>query len=40
MRQFLGSLDNPQLLIYRICPMRVRYMQEWALEYHEVPLAD
>ena len=40
MRQFLGSLDNPQLLIYRICPMRVRYMQEWALEYHEVPPAD
>jgi general stress protein 26 len=39
MRQFLGSLDNPQLLVYRIRPARVRYMQEWALEYHEVPLA-
>lgn len=39
MRQFLGSLDNPQLLVYRIRPTRVRYMQEWALEYHEVPLA-
>ena len=38
MRQFLGSLDNPQLLVYRISPTRVRYMQEWALEYHEVPL--
>src|SRR6476660_7449543 len=38
MRQFLGSLDNPQLIIYRIRPTRVRYMQEWALEYHEVPL--
>ncbi|MFA6543539.1 MAG: pyridoxamine 5'-phosphate oxidase family protein [Limisphaerales bacterium] len=38
MRQFLGSLDNPQLLVYRIRPTRVRYMQEWALEYHEVPL--
>jgi len=37
MRQFLGSLDNPQLLVYRITPARVRYMQEWALEYHEVP---
>jgi general stress protein 26 len=39
MRQFLGSLDNPQLIIYRIRPTRVRYMQEWALEYHEVPPA-
>ncbi len=39
MRQFLGSLDNPQLVVYRIRPTRVRYMQEWALEYHEVPLS-
>jgi general stress protein 26 len=38
MRQFLGSLDNPQLIIYCIRPTQVRYMQEWALEYHEVPL--
>jgi len=36
MRQFLGSLDNPQLIVYRIRPTQVRYMQEWALEYHEV----
>src|SRR5580765_4434649 len=33
MRQYLGSLDNPMLLVYRIKPSRVRYMQEWALEY-------
>lgn len=39
MRQFLGSLENPLLLIYRITPNRVRYMQEWALEYFEVPSA-
>ena len=38
MQQFLGSLDNPELIIYRIEPSRVRYMQEWALEYYEVPL--
>ena len=31
------SLDNPQLIVYRIRPTRVRYMQEWALEYHDVP---
>jgi general stress protein 26 len=39
MRQFLGSLDNPQLLVYRIRPVQVRHMQEWALEYHEVLLS-
>ncbi len=38
LRQYLGSLDNPQFIVYRIRPTRVRYMQEWALEYHEVPL--
>ena len=36
LRQYLGSLDNPELIIYRIEPHRVRYMQEWALEYYEV----
>lgn len=39
MQQFLGSIDNPQLIVYRISPTRVRYMQEWALEYYEVPLS-
>jgi general stress protein 26 len=38
LRQYLGSPDNPQLIVYRVRPMRVRYMQEWALEYLEVPL--
>ncbi len=38
LRQYLGSLDNPELLLYRIRPTRVRYMQEWALEYVEVAL--
>ncbi len=39
LRQYLGSLDNPQLIVYVITPQRVRYMQEWALEYYEVPVA-
>ena len=39
LRQYLGSLDNPVLIVYRIVPKRVRYMKEWALEYHEVPVA-
>lgn len=38
MRQYLGSIDNPELIVYRIRPNRVRYMREWALEYHEVPV--
>jgi general stress protein 26 len=38
LRQFLGSPDNPELIVYRIRPHQVRYMQEWALEYVEVPL--
>jgi general stress protein 26 len=39
LRQYLGSPDNPALIIYRIIPSRVRYMEEWALEYYEVPIA-
>jgi len=37
MRQYLGSIDNPQLIVYRVVPRAVRYMQEWALEYYDVP---
>jgi general stress protein 26 len=37
MRQYLGSLDNPDLIVYRLRPNRVRFMREWALDYHEVP---
>jgi general stress protein 26 len=39
LRNYLGTIDNPELVIYRIKPGRVRYMQEWALEYYEVPFA-
>jgi general stress protein 26 len=38
LRQYLGTIDNPALILYRIVPNRVRYMKEWALDYHEVPL--
>ena len=40
LRNYLGTIDNPDLIVYRIEPNRVRYMREWALEYHEVDLAD
>lgn len=36
LRQYLGSIDNPELIVYRIVPERVRFMREWALEYHEL----
>lgn len=38
LKHYLGSPDNPDLIIYRVVPDRVRYMQEWALEYYEVQL--
>lgn len=40
LRQYLGSLDNPELVVYRILPTRVRFMREWALDYHEVSAED
>ncbi|MDG2383671.1 MAG: pyridoxamine 5'-phosphate oxidase family protein [Pirellulaceae bacterium] len=38
LRQYLGSVDNPELIIYRIQPKRIRLMQEWALSYYEIPI--
>ena len=39
LRRYLGTPENPELIIYVIRPERVRFMREWALEYHEVPLS-
>jgi general stress protein 26 len=36
LRAYLKSIDNPEFMLYRIAPSRVRFMREWALEYHEV----
>ena len=38
LRYYLGSVDNPELIVYRIVPNRVRFMLEWALEYFEVKI--
>jgi general stress protein 26 len=38
LRQYLGRIDNPELIVYRVRPTRVRFMREWALEYINVPL--
>lgn len=39
LRMYLHTPQNPEFILYRIRPNRVRYMQEWALEYHELPLS-
>ena len=36
--QYMGTPENPALIIYKIIPQQVRFMREWALEYHEVPV--
>ena len=38
LRQYLGSISNPEFILYRIRPIRVRFMKEWALNYYEVPI--
>lgn len=40
LQHYLGSIDNPELIVYRIKPARVRFMREWALEYHEVDFSE
>lgn len=40
LRAYLGSIDNPELIVYRFIPNSVRYMREWALEYFELPLTE
>lgn len=36
LRSYLGSIDNPELVLYRVDPTQVRFMREWALEYYDV----
>ena len=38
LRKYLGTPNNPELIIYCIRPVRVRFMREWALDYVELPL--
>ena len=37
LRKYLGTPENPELIIYAVEPERVRFMREWALDYIEVP---
>ena len=38
LRAYLKSIDNPEFILYRVAPQRVRFIREWALEYQEAPL--
>ena len=38
LKHYLKSPDNPEFALYRIRPVQVRFMREWALEYFDVPL--
>jgi general stress protein 26 len=37
LRSFMGTIDNPEFMLYRILPTEVRFMREWALDYLDVP---
>src|SRR6266516_3787148 len=30
LRAYLKSIDNPEFILYRVAPQRVRFMREWA----------
>lgn len=36
--RYLGTIDNPEFMLWRVRPGRVRYMKEWAIDYQDVPL--
>ena len=36
LRAYLKTIDNPEFILYKVSPKRVRFMREWALEYQEV----
>ena len=38
LRSYLGTPENPEFMLYRVVPITVRFMREWALDYHEVPV--
>jgi general stress protein 26 len=38
LQNYLGTVDNPELIVYKINPTQVRFMLEWALNYFDVPV--
>ena len=37
LRNYMVNVENPDFILYRVVPTRVRFMKEWALTYREVP---
>jgi general stress protein 26 len=37
LKGYVAAPDDAELVVYRVVPQQVRFMREWALEYHEVP---
>ncbi|MFO0888927.1 MAG: hypothetical protein U0790_07230 [Isosphaeraceae bacterium] len=37
LHRHLGDVDGPEFILYRVVPIRVQFMKEWALTYREVP---
>lgn len=40
LKQYLGTPENPEFILYRIQPAQVRFMREWALKYFDVPFGE
>lgn len=38
LQHYLGTVDNPELIVYMIKPIQVRFMLEWSLNYFDVPV--
>jgi len=38
LQHYLGTVDNPELIVYKIKPVQVRFMLEWSLAYFDVPV--
>lgn len=38
LQHYLGDIDNPELIVYRMVPVKVSFMQEWALKYIDVKI--
>jgi general stress protein 26 len=36
LRNYFVNVKNPDFILYRVVPTRVRFMKEWALTYREV----
>ena len=38
LKHYLGTPDNPEFMLYRVVPHHVRFMREWAIDYHDISI--